>query len=27
MHQNHDRLIGHNAAAALGKNEFAEAAE
>jgi phenylpropionate dioxygenase-like ring-hydroxylating dioxygenase large terminal subunit len=27
MHQNHDRLIGHDAAAALGKSEFAEAAE
>jgi phenylpropionate dioxygenase-like ring-hydroxylating dioxygenase large terminal subunit len=27
MHQNHDRLIGHNAAAALGKNEFDQAAE
>jgi hypothetical protein len=28
MHQNHDRLIGHDAAAALGKGtEFAEAAE
>jgi hypothetical protein len=28
MHQNHDRLIGHDAAAALGKHaELAEAAE
>ncbi|HEX4504969.1 MAG TPA: aromatic ring-hydroxylating dioxygenase subunit alpha [Alphaproteobacteria bacterium] len=27
MHKNHDRLIGHNVEAALGKNEFDEAAE
>jgi hypothetical protein len=27
MHKNHDRLIGHNAEAALHKNEFDVAAE